>query len=103
MTATDTNRQKRPWYRPGGRTIALFPSLLPLNFALSTRATEPASRVRVPYSPFFVGQVRADHVASITSRGTAIQGTFTRKLSFDGSAPTDRFRTEVPAFADTDP
>ena len=66
------------------------------------RATEPAARVRVPYSPFFVEQVRADHVASISSKGTAIQGTFTKKLSYDGSKPTAQFRTEVPAFANTD-
>jgi hypothetical protein len=34
-----------------------------LNTLFSMRATEPASRVRIPYSPFFVDQVRTDHVA----------------------------------------
>src|SRR5262249_37853243 len=57
------------------------------------------SRVRVPYSPFFLDQVKANHVAEITSKGTAIQGTFTKELSYQGSKPTTRFRTEVPAFA----
>jgi cell division protease FtsH len=66
------------------------------------RMTAPASRVRVPYSPFFLDQVRADHVASISSKGTAIQGTFTTKLTYDGSKPTEKFRTEIPTFANTD-
>src|SRR5512132_874718 len=74
--------------------------LLAFNFYLGTRATEPPSRVRVPYSPFFVDQVSAGHVKEITSKGTAIQGTFTQKLSYAGSKPTTLFKTEIPAFAD---
>ena len=58
--------------------------------------------MRVPYSPFFLDQVRAGHVEEISSKGTAIQGTFTQKQSYEGSKPTKRFRTEIPAFADTD-
>jgi cell division protease FtsH len=92
----------RPWYLPRGRWIALFVALLVLNTLFSMRATAPASRVRVPYTPFFLEQVRADHVAEISSKGTAIQGTFTKKLSYDGSKPTEKFRTEVPTFANTD-
>jgi cell division protease FtsH len=41
-------------------------------------------------------------VKEITSKGTAIQGTFTQKERYAGSKPTTRFRTEVPAFADND-
>jgi cell division protease FtsH len=102
-TKPDTGPQgPRPWYRPSGRWIAFFIVVLAFNFLFTMRATEPASRVRVPYSPFFLDQVRADHVASITSKGTAIQGVFTRKLSYAGSAATEKFQTEVPAFANTD-
>jgi cell division protease FtsH len=75
-------------------------ALLVFNFYVGTRATEPPSRVRVPYSPFFVDQVSAGHVEEITSKGTAIQGTFTQKLSYAGSKPTTLFKTEIPAFAD---
>jgi cell division protease FtsH len=63
---------------------------------------EPASRVRVPYSPFFLRQVSAGHVASITSKGTAIQGTFTQPERYLKKKPTKLFATEIPAFADTD-
>ena len=38
----------------------------------------------------------------ITSKGTAIQGTFKQKVQFGKAKPTTRFRTEIPAFADND-
>src|SRR5919204_230784 len=93
---------KGPSFRPGMRWVAFFLLLLALNVFLTTRATGPAARVRVPYSPFFVDQVRAGHVLSITSKGTAIQGTFTQKLRYHRSKPTRLFRTEIPTFANTD-
>ena len=76
--------------------------LLAFNFYLGSRATQPTSRVRVPYSPFFLKQVSAGHVKEITSKGTAIQGTFTQKEQYAGSKPTTLFRTEIPAFANND-
>src|SRR5215831_17908803 len=79
------------WFRPGPGWIVLFLGLLALNIFVSSRAMEPASRVRIPYSPFFLDQVKAHHVESITSKGTAIQGTFTQKLQYKDSKPTDRF------------
>ena len=63
-------------FRPGAGWAAVFVLVLVVNLFFSSRATAPVSRVRVPYSPFFVDQVRAGRVASITSKGTAIQGTF---------------------------
>ena len=76
--------------------------LLALNFWIGQRATESPSRVRVSYTPFFLDQVTGDRVKDITSKGTAIQGSFTEQLRYQGSAPTTRFQTEIPAFADTD-
>src|SRR6476619_183245 len=63
---------------------------------------QPALRVRVPYSPFFLQQVNAGHVKEITSKGMVVQGTFTVNASYGGSKPTARFQTEIPAFADND-
>jgi cell division protease FtsH len=77
-------------------------ALLALNFYFGSRATQPPSRLRVPYSPFFLDQVSAGHVKEITSKGTAIQGTFTQKERYAGSKPTTIFQTEIPAFADND-
>jgi len=81
--------------------VAWAIALLVLNYWLASRATQPPARVRVPYSPFFLKQVGAGHVASITSKGTTVQGTFTVRLSYAGSKPTTRFQTEIPTFADT--
>ena len=91
---------QRPRFGLSRGWIVFFLALLALNFYLGSRATEPASRVRVPYSPFFLQQVRTGHVKEIMSKGTAIQGTFTQKLQYAGSKPTTLFKTEIPAFAD---
>src|SRR5438067_828643 len=91
---------QQPKFRPSRRWILFALALLAFNFYLGSRAMEPASRVRVPYSPFFLGQVRAGHVKAITSKGTAIQGTFTQKERYAGAKPRTRFETEIPAFAD---
>jgi cell division protease FtsH len=77
-------------------------ALLALNFYVGSRVMQPESRVRVPYSPFFLNQVNAGHVKDITSKGTAIQGTFTQKIKYADEKPTTRFRTEIPAFANND-
>src|SRR6266496_4344203 len=89
-----------PGLRPSWRWILFGLALLAFNFYLGSRAMQPQSRIRVPYSPFFLKQVSAGHVKEITSKGTAVQGTFTHKERYAGSKPTTRFRTEVPAFAD---
>ena len=74
--------------------------LLAINLYAGTRAMQPASRLRVPYSPFFLDQVNAGHVKDITSKGTAVQGTFTQPQSYAGSKATTLFQTEIPTFAD---
>src|SRR5205085_814928 len=73
---------------------------LVINFYAGSRATQAPSRVRVPYSPFFLHEVRAGHVAEITSKGTAVQGTFKKAERYRGAKATARFRTEIPEFAD---
>src|SRR5919106_1339710 len=98
--SSPTPRRQRFWTSP--RWIAFFLGLLALNLFISARAMEPASRVRVPYSPFFLHQVETRNVDEITSKGTDIQGTFKKQVSFEDSNPTTRFRTEIPAFANTD-
>jgi cell division protease FtsH len=83
--------------------IALFVlALLVFNYWAASRAMQSQSRVRIPYSPVFLKDVRAGTVADVTSKGTAIQGTFTRPTTYAKSKPTTRFSTEIPAFANTD-
>jgi cell division protease FtsH len=59
-------------------------------------------RVKVPFSPYFLNEVQAGQVKSISSKGGTIQGTFTTKLKYpptDAKATaTNLFSTEVPTF-----
>jgi cell division protease FtsH len=113
--STPAPQQPRQSPTPGGKTpqppqrfrvawwIALsFIGLLLLNYFAARSATQAAARVRIPYSPAFIDDVKAGKVLSISSKGTAIQGTFTQKISYQKSKPTTRFSTEIPAFANTD-
>ena len=84
------------------RWIVLFFVLLAVNLLVSVRAMGPEPRLRVPYSPLFLEQVTNGNVDEITSKGTDIQGTFETEVAVEGSKPTTRFRTEIPAFANTD-
>ena len=102
MPPTPPSAPQRPRFGLSRRWILFALALLALNLFITLRAMEPASRVRVPYSPFFLEQVTTRNVAEITSKGTAIQGTFKKDVTFEDSKPTTRFRTEIPAFADTD-
>jgi cell division protease FtsH len=92
---------QRPGFRLSPRWIVFFLGVLALNLFIASRAMGPESRVRVPYSPFFLQQVQARNVEEITSKGTDIQGAFRKKATFEDSEPTTRFRTEIPAFANT--
>src|SRR5213592_2844833 len=91
-----------PRFRLSRRWILFALALLAFNFYFGSRANQPQSRVRVPYTPFFLQQVKAGHVEEITSKGTAIQGTFAQKEQYAGSKPTTKFQTEIPAFANND-
>jgi cell division protease FtsH len=94
--------RQRPWFGFSPRWIVFFLALLAFNFFISSRAMEPESRVRVPYSPFFLQQVERGNVDEITSKGTDLQGTFKRQVTFENADPTTRFRTEIPGFANTE-
>jgi cell division protease FtsH len=89
-----------PRFRVSRGWIGFFLALLVLNIYFSSRSMQPQARVRVPYSPYFLTQVTAGHVKEITSKGTAIQGTFTKPLTYGTAKPTTLFQTEIPAFAD---
>src|SRR6476659_1722063 len=90
----------RPRFRVGIVWILIALVLLGINVYAGTRAMQPASRLHVPYSPFFLDQVNAGHVKEITSKGTAVQGTFTQPQSYGGSKTNTLFQTEIPTFAD---
>ncbi len=93
----------RPPHRLRGFWIFVV-VLLVVNWA-SVLIFQPSSsqpRVKVPFSPYFLQQLEAGKVKSISSKGDTIQGTFTTKLRYppdDSKAtPTTLFSTQVPTF-----
>jgi cell division protease FtsH len=81
--------------------LVLIAAMLGFNFWAANRATE-ITRIRVPYSPFFLQEVRQGNVISIRSRGTAIQGDFKQATKPPGTSTSSvHFATEIPAFANT--
>src|SRR3954471_8392641 len=96
---------RRPQMRPprvGWRWIAFIVVALAINYVVAS-AVGPNERpqVAVPYSPFFLQQVDARNVKEISSQGEAVEGHFREQVTFK-KTKTDRFKTQIPTFADTD-
>src|SRR2546423_753276 len=95
-----------PRFGFGRRFLIVVLALLALNFWGSTLIPSTHERVRVPYFPTFLEQVRAHNVASISSRGSTVQGTFRHKVTYPrgkkGAKTSRYFDTEVPTFANQD-
>ena len=83
-----------------------FVVLLALNW-LSVLVFQPAGqpRVKVPFSPYFLNQLNAGQVSSISATSGAINGTFKAKVRYPTNdtkaTPTTLFSTQVPSFWNT--
>jgi cell division protease FtsH len=92
--------------RPNPRWIvaALIVGLLALNLWISSQALSPNARVRVPYFPTFITQVRDNNVSSISTTNGSVQGTFRHKVTYPANdrnaRPTTSFSTQLPSFVD---
>jgi cell division protease FtsH len=81
--------------------LVLLVVALGLNYWGAHRVTQP-TRIRVPYSPFFLQQVRSDNVVSVVSTASELQGEFAHATKPTGAATTSaHFVTEIPSFANT--
>jgi cell division protease FtsH len=92
--------------RPPHRWVwfwVFFAGLLAINW-ISVLLAQPGSqpRVSVPFSPFFLQEVQAGQVKSISTKGDQVQGTFVTKVRYpvndQKATPTTLFSTQVPAF-----
>jgi cell division protease FtsH len=93
----------RPRPSLGRRFLLIVGLLLLLNYATVAIFGPGDERIRVPYSPFFLQQVRADNVKEISSKGETVTGKFEKEVKDpDGDATSDKFETEVPTFANED-
>ncbi len=92
------HRQRGFWY--------LVIAVLVINWVAVLMATPGGQpRVKVPFNPFFLQQVQAGHVKSISAKGDTIKGTFEAKLRYPPddkkATPTTLFATQVPEFWDS--
>ena len=91
--------------RPNPRWLVgvLILGLLALNLWISSHALSPNARVRIPYSPTFLSEVRSGNVKEISSTSDAIQGTFRHPVRYppgpSSAKPSTNFSTQVPSFA----
>ena len=83
---------ERPRFRIGVWWVVLAVGLLVVNVVAGSLTMRGETRMRVPYSPFFLDQVDAGHVEEITSKGTAIQGTFSEPQRYGDSEPASGVR-----------
>ncbi len=83
-----------------------FLLLLAVNWVL-VLVSQPVGqpRVTVPFSPYFLQQLEAGKVQSISSTSGAITGTFKEKIRYPANdskaTPTTLFATQVPSFWNT--
>src|SRR4051795_9053321 len=80
------------------RFIGILILLLALNWGLAAILAPPKKRIRVPYTPVFLDQVRAGNVSSISSEGDTVEGDFRKDVKYKKDR-AKRFKTEVPTFA----
>jgi cell division protease FtsH len=103
---TPEEHKPTPPHRWRGLWI-FFVALLALNW-LSVLVFNPSTSqptVTVPFSPYFLNQVKDGQVASISSTSGAIHGTFKTKVRYPAGSktatPTTLFATQVPSFWNT--
>jgi cell division protease FtsH len=94
--APPAKRPMLPW--SPRRFIGILILLLALNWALAAVLAPPKKRIRVPYTPVFLDQVRAGNVSSISSEGDTVEGDFRKDVKYKKDK-AKRFKTEVPTFA----
>jgi cell division protease FtsH len=95
----------RPLGPVGTRIAVVVIAAFVVNYWLASRSLSEAPRIRIPYSPLFLDQVRDGNVESITSKGGFLQGTFRVAVRYPATGKSSsnavRFSTLIPSFADT--
>jgi cell division protease FtsH len=81
------------------RFLVILAALFFLNWALVQVFAPGEERIRVPYNPTFLTEVRDGNVKEISSRGDTVQGEFKKDVTYEGDK-AKKFETELPTFAD---
>ena len=73
--------------------------LLVVNWAIVAVFAPAEPRIRVPYTPTFLAQVRDGNVKEISSTAETVKGEFDSEVTYQGEK-AKKFETEIPTFAD---
>src|ERR687895_1831018 len=76
------------------RFITILLALFVLNWLIVAVFAPPEDKIKVPYNPTFLDQVRADNVKEISASGDTVDGNFKREVTYQGDK-AERFETEV--------
>jgi cell division protease FtsH len=88
-----------PW--SGRRFLVILLGLFVLNWLIVSVFAPAEERIRVPYNPTFLAQVRDGNVKEISSRGETVQGEFRKQVKYKDQSAKG-FETEIPTFANED-
>jgi cell division protease FtsH len=88
-----------PW--SGRRFVVILLVLFLLNWLIVTVFAPAEERVRVPYNPTFLEEVRDGNVKEISSTAETVQGEFRKEVKYKDDKAT-KFETEIPTFANED-
>src|SRR3954467_6351750 len=80
------------------RFITILLGLFVLNWLIVAVFAPPTNKIKVPYNPTFLTEVRSGNVKEISASGNTIKGDFKKKVTYKGDSAT-RFETEIPIFA----
>ncbi len=96
--------KRKPLIRtPRMRILVVVAVLLAANYIfVALFAPGKVEPVRIPYSPTFLDQVRADNVDRVSTRGATVDGRFNKDVKYGDAKPTKAFATEIPVFANGD-
>jgi cell division protease FtsH len=99
-------QEKTPWI-PRDRPWVwwLFAGLLLVNLVLVFASAGAATRRQVPYQPFFIEQLTAGNVKTISSLQDTVDGELKRAVRYVPSGQTEavdvtKFKTQIPAYID---
>jgi cell division protease FtsH len=80
------------------RFLVILALLFVVNWAIVAIFAPAEERIRVPYNPTFLNQLRDGNVKEISSTGETIKGEFEGDVTFEGDKAKN-FETQVPTFA----
>src|SRR3954467_3729328 len=75
-------KRRSPFGGIGRRWLILVLVLLAVNFWISSLIPNGHERVRVPYTPTFVQEIKSGNVSEISSKGATVQGTFRHEVKY---------------------